>query len=151
MELIIVIVIISVVVGVALPSSNWAFLRTQLSAIIRDITETFVYAHQCAVSEGVSYRVNFDLENQRYWLSQGDKSLTSLEFRTLGSDVTITELILPQNEKMNISQKYVTFRPNGTADECLLYLRDKKGNIYTIVTIKTTGQVKTFNYRYEKR
>jgi len=149
MELIIVVVIIGIVVGVALPSFNRVFLRVRLNTAIRDIAETLRYAHQCAVYEGENYRVNFDLDSQRYWVSQDDKTLSSSNPRTLEGGVTITEVVIAQAEKMSSPQKYITFKPDGTVDKCLLYLEDKKGNVYTIVTMKTTGQVKTFDYRYK--
>ena len=149
MELIIVVVIIGIVVGIALPAFNRIFLKTQLNAAIRDVAETLVYAHQCAVSEGVSCQVNFDLNSQRYWLSQGKKPLSSLKPRTLGGGVTMTEVVIAQADKTGRLQNHITFKPDGTVDKCLLYLEDKKGNVYTIVTMKTTGQVRTFNYKYE--
>ena len=151
LELVIVVVIIGIVVAIGLPSFNKAFLRTELNAAIRELTQTLVYAHQCAVSEGISYKVNFSLKNQSYWLSSEDKSQKRLKSKTFGRDITLTKVVIPDQQSIDGNKKYITFKPDGTVDECLLYLQDKRGNIYTVATVKTTGQIKTFNYEYKKK
>ena len=149
LELVIVVVIVGIVMVIGLPSFNRAFLKTELNAAIRDLTQTLVYAHQCAVCEGISYRVNFNLKDQFYWLSLEAESQNRLKSRALGRNITLTKIVIPGQKSIDGNKEYITFKPDGTVDECLLYLQDKKGNIYTIVTMKTTGQIKTFNYEYE--
>ncbi|MCK5306431.1 MAG: prepilin-type N-terminal cleavage/methylation domain-containing protein [Candidatus Omnitrophica bacterium] len=148
-ELIVVMVIISVIAVAVLPSFNRLFKKSALDASIRDISQTLIYAHHRAVFEEVVCRVNFDIEGRRYWLSLENQVSGQAPARRLGEDIALTGIITFGAEKTSSSRNFITFRPDGTADRCLLYFEDNRGNVYTIMTMSSTGQIKTFNYKYE--
>lgn len=150
-ELIVVIVIISVIAAAVLPSFNRLFKKSAHEASIRDISQTLIYAHHRAVFEEAICRVNFDIEGQRYWLSLENQVPGRKAAKRLSGDIILTEIVTLGLGRTNSSRDFITFKPDGTAERCLLYFKDNRGNIYTIMTMSSTGQVKTFNYRYEPK
>ncbi|MCK4519265.1 MAG: prepilin-type N-terminal cleavage/methylation domain-containing protein [Candidatus Omnitrophica bacterium] len=151
-ELIVVMVIISVIAVTALPSFSRLFKKSALDASIRDVSQTLIYAHHRAVFEEVICRVNFDIEGRRYWISLGDQASGRPPARKkLSENITLTRIVAFGVERTSAPRNFITFRPDGTADRYLLYFEDSRGNIYTIMTMSSTGQVKTFNYKYEPK
>lgn len=163
-ELIVIMVIIGIMTVLALPYFSGLFYETKLSSTVQDIVKTFSYAHYRAVNEGLNCYVSFDLDKRRYWLSEEKRSGNAYEdeeekgkelfkvgnVRYLTSGIGISAIVTAGGMRATGGQQRIIFRPDGTSGESLLYLKDKKGNIYTILLVGTTSQVKTFDYEYKR-
>ena len=156
-ELTLVVVIVGILFALVIPYFPGLFATTKLRVAARDLTGTLIYARYLAITERVNHRVNYDLDREEYWISKGEKDSlnsrgvysklrTSLgRTRALPEGVKIKDISTPRGE-FSGGKDYTTFNPDGSAELSSLHLQNKEGNIHTVIILKTTGRVKTYNY-----
>ncbi len=146
-EILIVVLLLGILLGIASPRMASSFSGMQLSTGSKDIAALARYAWQRAVLDEVDYRINFDQANSKYWLTYRKEPLTDPEkfqhisgslgkIYNLPEKVKILRIIHPAD-----SFPYITFYPDGTADETRIYLKNDNGKVYVISTSRIVGKI----------
>lgn len=141
-ELLIVGMIISILLTVSYPVFNKVYRQIQLQSITRQITATLRYAHQTAITEQTEFKVNYEIDTGKYWVEAAGNPI---------SNSLLKPRVLPEGIAFErLTANAITFYPNGLADNFKIYLRNKEGQIFTILVDGFTGGIKVFNYEYQQ-
>jgi len=98
--------------------------------------------------EQTIHRIDFDVNNNEYWVSIAKDPLNPEKFIRLNNKFGRMRKFSP-NIVLECAKPYAAFYPDGTADELIMYVSGADGEIYTLTNKETTGYVKIFNYRKE--
>ena len=149
MELILVLLILTVIVGITVPSLRGPAAKRGIDECAGQLLALAQYARSQAVSEGVAYRLNIDAANGVYYLTRQDGP----DFYELGQEfgrqfqvpegievqwddafltqqlqlAEATGQVLP--ERVAATVPYVEFRPSGRVDPALIRLTDRDGEV----------------------
>jgi prepilin-type N-terminal cleavage/methylation domain-containing protein len=129
LELILVMVILSTVLAMAAPSLSGFFGSRQTHDTAAQILALTQLARSQAISEGITYRLNFDTTERTYWLTaQQAGTFEQLEIGlgqifTLPKDM-VMELEDVEEEDM---EKFLQFTPQGTVTAATIRLIDRRG------------------------
>jgi type II secretion system protein H len=132
LELTLVLLIISVVIGLALPRLRDKG-RAEMESHAGRLMQTFRLLRSEAVLNGYSYRLVYDLDQQRYWVMPDEQSADLAAFAAdMGSlargtqihePVAIADVVLPTLAgKVAQGQVYTVFYPDGTVDPTVIHL-----------------------------
>jgi prepilin-type N-terminal cleavage/methylation domain-containing protein len=173
-ELTVVIIIIGIMMSVTVPRFGSMFSKASLGAAARRLAGTMGYLRNAAAKEGRSYFLNIDLETHEFWvtvvsegadpylINQGgfvdpqDEELSGYEEvadpflrRTrLEKQIAFERIVLPNGAEVVEGRFMIEFRPDGTADETLIYMRNPKGKIYTLHLEQYNGQARLYKFAY---
>ena len=131
LELILVMVILSTVLAMAAPSLRGFFASRQIQDAAAQILALTQFARSQAVSEGTTYRLNFDPDEATYWLTANQSGAfeeLGVEFGRVFELPKDTELEL-ENVERDGGESYVAFEPQGTVTPATIKLIDRRGNI----------------------
>ena len=131
LELILVMVILSTVLAMAAPSLRGFFASRQLQDAAAQILALTQFARSQAVSEGTTYRLNFDPDEATYWLTANQSGAfeeLGVEFGRVFDLPKDTELELEGLEQDG-HESYVAFEPQGTVTPATIGLIDRRGSI----------------------
>lgn len=132
LEITLVIAIIAVFVGLTIPKlrdTGTAELKTQSHRLAM----TFKLVRSEAILQGIPFQINFDLDEQRYWITSADPlGGADVANSTLGRlargfafdrEVAIADVMLPAaGAKVNQGRIYTIFYPDGTVDPTVIHL-----------------------------
>jgi len=142
LELILVMVIISVVLGMAAPSLRGFFSSRKAHDAAAGILSLIRYARSQAITEGRNYRLNLDPEEGAYWLTAsgagGYTSLgTELGRKFLLPEFTTMELDMDGDREKDekASEACIEFYPKGHADVCTIRLFDQNGDEVDVLAL----------------
>lgn len=132
LEITLVVVILALVVTVVVPRLGDTG-RAELKAQVRRLVMTFRILRSEAILHGTPFRLNFDLDQGRYWVTAGDGgSHTDKELGTLGplargstfkDPVQFSNVEFPQmGAKVAQGQIYTMFYPDGSIDLTIIRL-----------------------------
>ncbi len=162
MEIIVVVIIIAIMFGVALPSLRGMRDNNRLRSTVRENMSLMKYARSEAVFNSRTTQVFLDVEKGEFWLdlrTPDEKTgrynpkapKTTMERkRKLEKNVFITEVNAMDNNILENGKIIaIDFFPDGTASPTLItYQMEKKGDDgeeaateYTIEVLKSTGLV----------
>jgi type IV fimbrial biogenesis protein FimT len=118
-EMLIVIAIIAIVATIAIPFFGGFVANRDLKSAARDIAGDIFEMKQRAISSGNFYRIDFDVPNNRYTISQCDANNADASCVTQGTkspaafrnDIQITSAAFTGAVSTRI-----TFQPRGTVD-----------------------------------
>ncbi len=108
--------------------------RAELEAQSHHLVLTFRLLRSEAVLSGNAYRLNYDLDQQRYWVTPGDAASIDLaQFaRDIGAlargvrlerPIAISDVVLPTLAgKVAQGQIYTIFYPDGSIDPTVIHL-----------------------------
>ena len=140
LEISLVLLIMAVVLMLALPRLRDPG-RAELMAQSKRLVNIFHLLRSEAVLNGYAYRLNYDIDAQRYWVTAdesadlGDfvKELGNLARGTqLKEPVTIADIVLPTLAgKIAQGQVYTVFYPDGSVDPTVIHLATPK-DAYTL-------------------
>jgi len=141
LELSLVLVIMAVILGLTLPRLRDPG-RSELLAQSHRLVLTFRLLRSEAVLNGYTYRLNYDLDQQRYWVTPGDQSVDLADFaRDTGalargtqfqSPVGMLDVVLPTlGGKVSQGQIYTVFYPDGSVDPTVIHLANGR-EAYTL-------------------
>jgi len=127
--------------------------RANLLAQSHRLELTFRLLRSQAVLNGDTYRLNFDLDQQRYWATPGGQSADLGQFaRDLGSlaratqfesPIGMTDVVLPTLAgKVANGQIYTAFYPDGSVDPTVIHLSNG-AEAYTLWLNPTGWRLKT--------
>jgi type II secretion system protein H len=153
LELILVMVIISTILAIAAPSLRGFFSSRKTHDTASNILSLIRFARSQAITEGHTYRLNFDSDKGVYWLTSDAAGAFSklntdfgLEF-PLPDDTTVEIVKDDDDDKNNKedeqdSETYIAFFPQGMAEIGTITLTDRSGE-----KIEITSPSPAENYR----
>ena len=158
LELIVVVFIIGTFSLLALPGFRKFSREISLERASRNLRQTIHFAHFRSISEGKNYRIFFDLGKGSFRLEKNsgngrdfEKITTSLiKERKLVRNVEFLKIITPRGEKRFMDKTYLDFKPDGSSEDCLIYLENKEKKINTIAVKAPTSRVIIYNYEYKE-
>lgn len=142
LEITLVFAIMAVLLGLTIPrlrDTGAAELKSQSHRLAM----TFKLVRDEAILQGIPFQLNFDLDEQRYWITSadplgGDNVATS----TLGRlargfrfdrEVGIADVMLPAaGAKVSQGRIYTIFYPDGTVDPTVIHLASNDQQAYTL-------------------
>ncbi len=131
-ELLLLMVIIAIVAAIAAPTLSGFGRGRRLENATNQLMAVARWARTRAISDGLVYRLNFDMNAREYWLSVqlddgsglfGDVQEEFGRHFTLSDDINIAANIQMQPDGM-----YVEFQPNGRCDPVTIQLTDTQYN-----------------------
>ncbi|MBP7052274.1 MAG: GspH/FimT family pseudopilin [Phycisphaerae bacterium] len=134
LELILVMMILSTVLAMAAPSLRGFFISRRGDDAAAQILAMTQYARSQAVSEGVIYRLNLDVQQRTYWLTaqkSGDYERLENEF---GRTFAISkDLVLEVEDVVKEGREaFLEFSPYGTVTAATIRLIDRQGRALEI-------------------
>ncbi len=134
LELILVMTILSTILAMAAPSLRGFFTSRRGDEAAAQILALTRFARSQAISEGVVYRLNFDVQQHACWLTA--RRAGAFEPLDTGFGQTF---IIPNDlviELENVEQKdqdvFLTFSPYGTVTPATIRLIDRRGRALEI-------------------
>jgi type II secretory pathway pseudopilin PulG len=151
LEIGLVILIIGVVLTLTIPRLRDPG-RAELMAQSHRLVLTFRVLRDEAVLNGYAYRLNYDLDQQRYWVTPADPAADLAEFaRDAGSlargtklvnPVGITDIVLPTLAgKIAQGQICTVFYPDGSVDPTVIHMANGK-EAYTLWLNPMNGRLR---------
>lgn len=141
--------ILGLLIGVAIPSFSNSFASLQLNNSIRNMISLMRYGRERAIMQRKRYRIEFDIEEKKYWLSREEDPINApdefvqlrrtIENRRLPENISIRKVVFP-GEIIKFSHPYISFCPDGSVDSAEIYLINKKEESCVIFT-KTFGKI----------
>jgi len=136
LEIMITIMIIAVVVTITMPRLRDPG-KAEMQAQAHRLQLTFRLLRSEAVLNGVAYRLNYDLDRERYWVTPDEGGTDLVDFaRNFGSlgrgtevrePVEIMDVDLPTLAgKVIQGQIFTVFYPDGTVDPTIIHIGDGK-------------------------
>jgi len=134
-ELLITLAVISIIIGIAIPTFITLRPDIQLNESARDFVTDLRYAQQLTITEQIEYCAKYFLSEKKYQILQCDQSIVLLEknFPNEIIDISIT----------GFSNNETRFNPYGAVKESgSIILKNTKNNTKTI-EVKPSGFIKT--------
>lgn len=151
-EILIVVILLGVVAGLAVPNFSSAYNGFLLSEAAKDLSFVMRYAQDRSVIRSAKHKLVLDTQNTRYWLEEtqgstegriADDNFVRINGR-FGRDFHIPEGITVESDKTE-----ALFYPDGKIDKIRIYLSRKKKDYFTISTYEQDGNVQTFDFKVE--
>ena len=136
LELILVVLVISLALGVSIPSLSRGTASVQLKTSARDVLNTMRYARERAITEQMVFLVAADAESGRLLLTDevGDGGRNY----ELPKEVRIEGFSLG-GEQVREGPLVLRFLPNGSTAAAEILLRSRTGAALRVVTDPMTG------------
>lgn len=131
MEIIIVLALISILLGIALPKTSF-FIKLKEKRELEEFRKDLLFARNSAIMESRGYKVRFNIENNSYYITTGHKQkiVRSKKFKE-GIRFDLDNEI-----------RFFIFNNNGTTSNSgTLYLRNSDNDRYEIALSPVTGRV----------
>jgi Tfp pilus assembly protein FimT len=170
----VVVVITSIIVAVTVPRFSSTFSRVTLGGTARGLAGAMVYLRNAASKENRSYFLTIDFDEQKYgvqviaekaeedetpYMSYAEPDMLDDGFYTKYSDAFVSETRLQKKivfERATLEDGTpvfegalrIEFRPDGTADEVVIYLMDPKERVYSVYLEGYNGQPRVYKYPF---
>jgi prepilin-type N-terminal cleavage/methylation domain-containing protein len=149
-EIGVVLLVIGIVIGMVVPRFR-DNSHAELVAASRKLALTFRFLRHEAILNGRTYRLNYDIDQQRYWITSADEIDGEAAFQRedglLARDVVLTppvgisDIVLPLvGGKLQEGFAYTHFYPDGYVDLTVVHL-DNGREAYTLWVDSLTGRV----------
>ena len=149
-ELLIVLLLLGVVAGLAIPNFSTTFENLQLSETAKNISSFMYYAQSRSIMKGKGHRLVFDIAHHQYWLED--------EIGNEDSEHSVFEKIsgrfgrifyVPEDIRLEADPSVIQFYPDGTIDQARIYLESQQKGFFTISTKEQSGYVGTYDFKLE--
>jgi Tfp pilus assembly protein FimT len=151
-EMLGVVVVIGMIAGTAAISWKSVLPRTQLNSAVRALGSLLHGTRSDAVARNAEFRMVYDLDQNRYWVSSpfklgGGLALEEEERHIYGetslpAGITFTEVVI-DGRPFNDGQVQVRFSPMGTASDHSIQLRQEVfQRDFTIEVLALTGIIR---------
>lgn len=148
-ELTLVILLISVLIGLSTPLFRRTFSELELKNTSYDLAKLINYAQALAVADGASYRMNFNFDKGQYWITKVDTKKETEAYVRI-KDRYGRVFSVPEGYTLEAKEKLITFYPDGHCDKTVLKVLDPKGRGYAIIAEKSGNHVEVKVYEGEK-
>ncbi len=144
-ELAVVLIILTVVLGLVLPEASSFLFRSDLKASSRRLAGAVSYARSQAMLEGRLWELTFDLDANSFWAAAVDEEgapsdLDTVKKRTLAGEVRFLDVKKLPDETKRAGRVAFIFHPKGLVEPAVIHLAGPGKQIQTIF-------VKAFNGR----
>lgn len=142
-ELLIVAIIMGILTGLAIPYVRTSFLDIQSKDTCWHIMALMRYAQTRSIIERTRYKANFDIVENRYWLSfQKEPEDTLDKYDRIKTSIGRTYL-LPEGMKIDnmTLEGSIIFYPDGTSDNVEIYFSNKNQKRFGIEVSGVTGHI----------
>ncbi len=150
LEITLVIVIISVVITIVMPRLRDTG-KAEMQSQAHRLQMVFRLLRSEAVLNGAAYRLNYDLDRERYWVTPDEAGSDLADFaRSFGSlgrgtqiqdPVEIMDIDLPTLAgKIGQGQIFTVFYPDGSIDPTIIHIGDGK-MAYTLYVNPMSGRL----------
>ena len=155
-ELLLVVVILGVIAGLAIPNFSQTYASLQLQETAKNIAYVMRYAQSQAVIKQKNLRLEFDEPNKTYWLTQSMDE--AQEKNTKGGEASFERILgrngrtfnIPDELTLEIPKPFVEFYPNGDIEKMRIFLSNPKRKYFTVSTQEQTGYVLIFDFKVEE-
>ena len=149
-ELVLVVVIIGILAGIAIPTTLKWLPGIRLKSAARDLYSNLQLARIQALKDNATVRVRFDTGNDIYYFdTDGDGSYTAGEFMIslngyksgigFGKGSAVNNW---NGDAINIVDKQISFTNSGTANSDSVYIENEDADICYAVTVLNSGTIK---------
>ncbi len=136
-ELLVVLTVIAVLTAIAVPMySHWRD-NIEFRRAARDVVSTLRDAKSRAISMNREHRVEFDPDNRRYIMKQGNRENNSSKWEIVSPDWTV----LPVGVNMSANVPALHFDPNGTSNLGTVCILDSSLAVRYRVRVARTGRI----------
>lgn len=129
-ELLLVVIIISILLGVALPSFRKTFDDFELDNFVQQLQVFMNYLHERAVIDRKAVYFYFDKDKQEIWAKDA------------GAEERIKSYRVPSGVKLEAESTEIGFYPDGSIDETALTLTGHSGKAASLSTKGVFGGIK---------
>ncbi len=150
LELIIVILILGVMTGLAVPSLRGSFVHLQVRDCCWNLGALANYGRQRAIVERKTYSLKFDQDFRNFRLMRREKSGNSFVYFDLnglpGKVFSLPERVyirrvVNQLDGAVLKGREINFYPDGTADEMKVYFSEGSNDDYVVSVGREIGEV----------
>ena len=147
-ELMLVVITVGIILGFSIPLFRRTLINLQLENLTQSIAKLMKYGQERAIVERARYRINFDFDEGKYWLTMESDSLSPTKFQKVGGRFgRIYEV--PNGISIEGTENKLTFYPDGRADKLSIYLTNQSQTTYTLTTQKNIWGVRILEGRQE--
>lgn len=147
-ELILVILFISIVIGISNPLFQKTFSYIALKNTSFNIAKAVNYAADMAIIDGVTYKLNFDSDKGCFWITKFDKS-SDADGSYIRLDSKYGRVFsLPAGLVFTESATEVMFYPDGRSEEKQIKIQNREGNS-VLLCVKGFGRQAVIEENYE--
>ncbi len=150
-ELAIVLLVLGIAVSFLIPRLRDTD-QTRLTASAERVANTARYLYEEAAFRQRPMRLNFDLDNQTYWITVLNEDPDEPEFVVDGSPlspptalpdaVAFSDVVLPVLGTVTEGIAFAQFTPEGYADPLVVHLQSRRGDYATIALDSLTGRTR---------
>ncbi|UCG10974.1 MAG: GspH/FimT family pseudopilin [Deltaproteobacteria bacterium] len=151
LELVVVMLILTAVLGLVVPEVSSVFLRSDLKASSRRLAGAVAYARSQAMVEGRLWELTLDLDESTFWTDPaiggtGDSEESDLEEdtakkRSLEGEVRFLDIQKLPDEPRNTGQVTLRFQPKGLVEPALIHLAGPGNKVQTLFIKPFNGRV----------
>ena len=131
-ELALVTLLILILIGLSTPPFRRTFSNLSLKNSAYNISNLINYGQEKAIIERKNFKLNFDIQSSRYWLSEWNDSIEPPDYTRLSGRFGRT-FTLPQGLSFKISRTELILYPDGHSDEMNIDIFNTKGEGYRLV------------------
>ena len=136
LELLVVMLIVMVLAGIAIPQYRRTFRNLQLQVFASDVATLLTYANRRAVARGEVLRVHFDVAGRRYWLVSAQDASPEAKFERVSGKFGRVSSV-PGSISVSSGTPDVTFYPDGRADRFEILISEDGRPGYRVATDRT--------------
>jgi len=152
LELLLVLFVVGLLAAVLIPRFTTTSHARLKSAAAR-ISATARHLAAEAAFTGRPYRLHYDLDRHRCWVTVLARRQDSVEFvrdrspltrpLALAPDIAFVNVTLPSSGVVTSGQVFTHFYPQGYTDPTVIHLGGRDGRFYTVVIPPLTGEPRT--------
>lgn len=153
LEMLVVMLIIALIMGIALPRFG-ALLGSQIKSDARSLVGTIEFAFFLANSQKKPVRINYDIKSGKYWLDMLqiiDEEKNVGEFvnftdkkKQLSSGVKFVDIFVAHSGKVDEGVVFTLCTPQGYCEPTTIHLRDESGHDFTLRLKPLLGEVAVY-------
>ena len=150
-EIILVVLILGVVVGMAVPNFSRTYATFQLKQFTEDLAYLMRYAQSRAITTNREVRLEFDPDFLQYWLTQQMVDETKIDAGLIFERITGRYgriFKVPAEVRIETKINYMSFYSDGTMGRERIYICHEK-QCLTISTQEQRGFVQIFEEKLE--
>jgi type II secretion system protein H len=145
-ELLLVMALIAIVVALVAPQFRGFTIGQRMKNTATTLLAMTRYARTQAVTQGVTYRLNYDDKASSFWISYENGSTTATAGNDFGQPFTMADGIRVETDIPSQSQgQYIEFRPTGRTDPAKIKLTDKLGSSIDLECSSATEMFRIVN------
>ena len=152
-EILLVVMLIGLAAGLAVPNFSGSFSSLQLRETAENLGYLMRYAQSRAIIRRQPCRLEFNIDNTKYWITQKGLSLPS---QVTGEGVFIPiagrlgrRFDVSRDVTVERGEEFIVFHEDGKIDKARIYLHNKKGKYFTLSTEEQSGYVELYEEKVE--